>query len=38
MAANTMFYALGTHDNYLEKTTLVRSTLTPGSYQTSLVT
>ena len=32
------FYALGIQDKYLEKTTLVRSTLLPGSYKTSLDT
>ena len=36
MADNTIFYALGIQGNYLEKTTLVRSTLPPGSYKTSL--
>ena len=38
MAVDTMFYALGIQNNYLEKSTLVRSTLPPGSYKTSLVT
>ena len=38
MADNTSFYALGIQDNYLEKSTLVRSTLPPGSYKTSLDT
>ena len=38
MADNTIFYALGIQDNYLEKTTLIRSTLPPGSYKTSLDT
>ena len=32
MADNTIFYALGIQGNYLEKTTLVRSTLPPSSY------
>ena len=35
MADNTIFYALGIQDNYLEKTTLVSSTLPPGSYKRS---
>ena len=38
MADNTIFYALGIRDNYLEKATLIRSTLSPGSYKTSLDT
>ena len=38
MAVNTIFIALGTPDNYLEKATLIRSTLRPGSYKTSLDT
>ena len=38
MADNTIFYALGMQDNYLEKTTLVRSTLPPDSHKTSLDT
>ena len=38
MADNTIFYALGMQDNYLEKNMLVRSTLLPGSYKTSLDT
>ena len=38
MADNTIFYALTMQDNYLEKTTLVRSRLSPGSYKTSLHT
>ena len=29
MADNTIFIALGIQDNYLEKTTLIRSTLSP---------
>ena len=36
MADNTIFIALGIPDNYLEKTALIRSTLPPGSYKTSL--
>ena len=38
MASNTIFIAIGIQDKYLEKTTLIRSTLTPGSYKTSLDT
>ena len=38
VASNTIFIALGIPDNYLEKTTLIRSTLPPGSYKTSLDT
>ena len=38
MASNTIFIALGIPNNYLEKTTLIRSTLPPGSYKTSLDT
>ena len=38
MASNTIFIALGIQDNYLEKTALIRSTLAPGSYKTSLDT
>ena len=38
MADNNIFYALGIQNNYLEKTTLVRSTLPTGSYETSLDT
>ena len=38
MADNTIFYALGIQDNYLEKATIIRSTLIPGSYMTSLDT
>ena len=33
-----LIYALGIQDNYLEKTMLIRSTLPPGSYKTSLDT
>ena len=36
MADNAIFIALGIQDNYIEKTTLIRSTLPPGSYETSL--
>ena len=36
MTNNTIFYALGIQDNYLETTTLIRSTLPPGSYKASL--
>ena len=36
MADNIIFYALGIQDNYLEKTTLIRSTLPSSSYKTSL--
>ena len=35
MASNTTFIALGIQDKYLEKTTLIRSILPPGSYKTS---
>ena len=38
MADNTIFYALGIQDKYLEKTTLITSTLPPDSYKTSLDT
>ena len=38
MASNNIFIALGIQDKYLEKTTLIRSTLPPGSYKTSLDT
>ena len=38
MASNTILIALGIPDNYLEKTTLIRSTLPPGSYKTYLDT
>ena len=38
MVDNAIFYALGIQDKYLEKTTLIRSTLPPGSYKTSLDT
>ena len=38
MTSNTVFIALGIQDKYLEKTTLIRSTLPPGSNKTSLDT
>ena len=38
MADDTIFYALGLQDNYLEKTTFIRSTLASGSYKTPLDT
>ena len=38
MADNTIFIALGMQDKYLEKVTLIRSRLPPGSYKTSLDT
>ena len=38
IVSNNIFIALGIPDNYLEKTTLIRSTLPPGSYKTSLDT
>ena len=38
IAPNTIFISLGIQDDYLEKTTLIRSTLLPGSYKTSLDT
>ena len=38
MASNTIFIALGIPDNYLEKTMLIRSALSPGSCKTSLDT
>ena len=38
MASNNFFIALGIPDSYLEKTTLIKSTLTPGSYKTFLDT
>ena len=36
MTDNTIFIALGIQDKYLETTTLIRSTLPPGSYKTFL--
>ena len=38
MVSNNIFITLVMPDNYLEKTTLIRSTLSPGSYETSLDT
>ena len=38
MASNNIFIALDILDDYLEKTTLIRSTLPPGSYKISLDT
>ena len=38
IASNNIFTALGIPDNYLEKTTVIRSTLPPGLYKTSLDT
>ena len=38
MASNNIFVTLVIPDNYLEKTTLIRSTLSPGSYEISLDT
>ena len=38
MASNIFFVALGIPDKHLEKTTLIKSTLPPGSYKTSLDT
>ena len=35
MACNTIFIALVIRDNYLKKTTLIRSTVPPSSYKTS---
>ena len=35
MASNNFFITLGIPDKYLDKTTLMRSTLPPGSYKTS---
>ena len=36
MASNTFFIALDISDKYLEKTTQIKSTLSPGTYKTSL--
>ena len=36
MADNTIFIALGIPNNYVEKTTLIKSKLLPASYKTSL--
>ena len=38
MASNIFFIALGIADKHLEKTTLIKSTLPPGSHKTSLDT
>ena len=38
MASNIFFIAVGILDKHLEKTTLLKSTLPPGSYKTSLDT
>ena len=38
MTSNTIFIPLGIPDYYLEKATLIRSTLLPGSYKASLDT
>ena len=38
MVSNTIFIALGILDKHLERTTLIKSTLTPGSYKTSVDT
>ena len=38
LASNTIFIALGIPDNYLEKTTQIKSTLVSDSYKTSLDT
>ena len=38
MASHTIFITLGTKNKYLEKTMLLRSTVPPGSYKTSLDT
>ena len=38
MASNIFFTALVIADKHLEKTTLIKSTLPPGSYKTSLNT
>ena len=38
MASNNIFIALGIPKDYLEKTMLIRSTLLPGSYKTTLDT
>ena len=38
MADNTVLIALSIQGNYLEKVTLIRSRLPPGSYKTSLDT
>ena len=38
MASNIIFIALGILEDYLQKTTLIRSTLPTGSFKTSLDT
>ena len=38
MASNTIFVALAIPNNYIEKTTLIRSTFPPGSCKTSIDT
>ena len=38
MASNIFFIALGILDKHFERTTLIKSTLPPGSYKTSLDT
>ena len=38
MVSNIFFIALGILDKHLEKTTLIQSTLPPGSYKTFLDT
>ena len=38
VADNTIFISLGIRDKYLEKITLIRSVLPPGSYKTSIDT
>ena len=38
MASNVFFIALGIPDEHLEKTTLIKSTLPPGSHKISLDT
>ena len=38
MASNHVFNMLDMQEKYLEKTTRIRSTLSPGSYKTSLAT
>ena len=38
LASNTIVTQLGIEDNYLDKTTIIRSIFTPGSYKTSLDT
>ena len=38
MVSNIFFIALGIFNKHLEKTTLIKSTLPPGSYKTSIDT